>query len=60
MSTHLLFKDNDDSSAINLDSLEQMLSLYSNNQSDKFHIKQSGIICFKTCEQVMGLLIKIV
>ena len=54
MSTYLIFKSgNEDSNNSNVS--EQLISLYSENQIDKFRIKQSDIICFKTCDNYLEL-----
>ena len=53
MSTYLLYKGYDENAANTSEPAEQMVSLYSDNQSDKFRIKQSDVICFKTCDNYL-------
>jgi hypothetical protein len=55
MSIYLLFKDKVNSEESSSLIPEQMISLYSDNQTDKFRIKESDIICFKTCDNYLEL-----
>ena len=55
MSMYLLFKEKGENSANTSNAPEQMVSLYSDNQTDKFRIKQSDILCFKTCDNYLEL-----